>query len=317
MATTLYNKTKQNVDPYQLQFDINASTDITPICQSVTVNNADDLTLVFVDQLTVEEESALDAIIALHVPVEEHFAVTQLPFSRHLDGKLAVHSSSKPEPEGISTYVIWCGCGDDLTQQNEEDSIGGGELLQFSPTTGTSEVVKDVKFDPRHGRVWIHEGYLKFENGGSGDYFMADIMAPPTPLQQSTNLDYVVENDWLKYAPGGAGTGTDGLAGTPVLVPRTFAKDGDWDYDGSTLLPNFAGNGNYKITTTERIIHRYFNKIPTYGTSSTYFSMTSDETAELPVELGYFVRCRAVNVSNTDWHLSIIMEIYRERTFVP
>lgn len=317
MPITIYNKVKAEADPYQLQFDINLSTEIGPICQSVTVDNGDQLTLTFSDALSGAEETALDDVIMLHTPVEQHFAVTQLPFSRHLDGKLAVHSSSKPEPEGSATYAIWAGCGDDVDAVEPADSIGNGELLTFNMTHGTPEVAKDVKFDPRHGRVWIHEAYLKFEDGGVDDYLTADTIAGATPLQQVANLDYIVEDDWVKYSPSGPGTGTHGFAGTPVLMSRTYAKDGDWDFDGTNLTPNFAGTGGYKITAVERIAHRYFNKIPLHGTSATYFTMSSDETAELPVSGGYFVRIHVHNNSNSNWNVSVIMEIFRERTYMP
>lgn len=241
-----------------------------------------------------------------------------LPYSRHLEGKLAVHSSAKPEPVGHSTYAVWAGCGDDLTQEDERLSIGGGELLSFNMTYGTPLVSKDVKFDPRHGRVWIHEAYLKFENGGVQDYLTADIIAPATPLLTGSPLpgsaDYIVEDDWVKYSPGGPGTGTHMLAGMPVLMERPFDKDGDWDYDGVNLTPNFAGTGQYKITAAERVAHRYFNKVPLFGSSTTYFTMSSDETAELPISMGYFIRINVHNASNSNWNLSAIMEIYRERT---
>jgi hypothetical protein len=245
--------------------------------------------------------------------------IEDLPFSRHLENKLAVHASSKPEPEGISTYAIWAGSGDDPSLP-EDESLGAGDLLAFNMTYGNPSEVKDIKFDPRHGRVWIHEAYVKFENGGVADYLTADVMAPATPLQQAVDLNYYVEDGWLKYYTGGSPLPGSppielyGLAGTPVLVERSFSKDGDWDYDGINLTPNFAGNGLYKITTIERPVHRYFNKVPLNGTSATYFTMSSEETAELPVALGYFIRVNVYNNSDSNWSISIIMEIYREKT---
>ena len=240
------------------------------------------------------------------------------PESTTVDGnKIAVHASSKPEPEGGNTYAVWTGAGDNVDAVDPADSIGQGDLLTFNMVYNTPVTTQNVKFDPRHGRVWIHEAYLKFENGGFQDFLTASIIAPPTPLQQAVDLDYVVEGDWVKYSPGGPGTGTHGLAGTPVLMPRTFSMDGDWDYDGVNLTPNFGGTGNYNITANEREAHRYFNKIPMFGSSTTYFSMTSEETAELPVSVGYFLRIEVHNNSNTNWQASVIMEIFRERTAVP
>ena len=240
-----------------------------------------------------------------------------LPYSKHLEGKLAVHASSKPEPTGVETFAVWTGSGDDVTEPDETLSLGAGELLAFNMTYGNAVVTKDVKFDPRHGGVWIHEAYVKFENGGVDDYLTADIIAPATPLQQAANLDLVIADNWVTFAPGGTGTGTHGFGGTPILIPRPFSKDGDWDYDGTNLTPNMSGTGGYKISDIERVVSRYFNKIPLYGTSATYFTMSSEETAELPVSLGFFIRINVHNVSNSNWNISIIMEIYRERTICP
>lgn len=319
----IYNKTKTGgYNLVQLQQEINSDSLIVPSCLEITGTD-NNLLLNFASALgttgSPSEEAQLDSLIANHEPDEEEIGVTQLPFSRHLSGKLAVHSSAKPEPEDTSTYAVWAGSGDDPTL-DVESSLGAGDLLAFNMTFGNAVEIKDIKFDARHGRVWIHEAYVKFENGGIEDYLTADIVAPPTPLQQAIDLNYYIEDGWLKYATGGAGsppTGTHGLAGSPVLVPRPFSKDGDWDYDGANLTPNLTQTGGYKITTIERPVHRYFNKIPLHGSSTTYFTMSSEETAELAVNLGYFIRVNVFNVSNSNWSISMIMELYRERTMNP
>ena len=231
-----------------------------------------------------------------------------------LDGiKLSVHSSPKPFVPGGRSYAIWTGAGDDIGG----NGIGEGPLLHFDCATGTPETTIEVRFLPNEGRVWIHEGYLKFTDAGIGDHVSATVMGEATPLQQAANLDLIIEDNWIKYAPGGPGTGTHGFGGTPVIVPRTFSKDGDWDYDAvqQTLLPNATQTGNAKLSDIERTVHRYINKIPCYGTCSNYFTMSSDETTELPA--GYYLKITAYNVSDTNWNASVIMEIYRERTVDP
>ena len=251
-----------------------------------------------------------------------------------LDGNhLLVHSTPKPTPDGVETFAVWAGAGDKLTKlvgspqvevpTEVHESIGEGELLEFDIKTGTPEVTKDIKFDVRHGRVWVHEAYLKFSGAGFGDAICADVIAPATPVQTAANKDYNIVDGWLIYA--GPGVGTHGLAGAPVLMPRGFSKDGDWDFDGVNLTPNFGPggspdpgpNGGYKITTTERIVHRYINRVPLYGDAANYFTLTSNESAELPINLGYFLRVTVCNGSNTDWQLSALVELYRERTYVP
>jgi hypothetical protein len=245
-----------------------------------------------------------------------------MPYSRHLEGKLAVHSSAKPEPPGSQTYAVWAGSGDDPNAVEAADSLGAGPILTFNMSfeeSGPHIETKDVWFDPRHGRVWIHEAYIKFEDGGVQDYMSADIMAPASPLLTHTvSLDLVVDADgWVTAAPGGAGTGTHGFAGTPSLLPRTYSNDGDWDWDGTNLTPNLTSTGGYRINANEMSVHRYFNKIPLYGTVSNYITMSSEETAELPVSSGYFIRISVHNLSNTNWNMTAIMEIFRERTVDP
>ena len=242
------------------------------------------------------------------------------PLSDIDEKKIAVHPSYKPRVEGKTTYAVWTGAGDDLSQS--PSGLGEGELLDFVMTEQTGSplvkqvVQKKMQFDPVHGRVWLHEGYMSYSDGGAGDYLDSDIIAYATPLQTLANKIVYIEDNWVKYAvPGSPGqVATHGWGGTPVLIPRSYSKDGDWDYDGVNLTPNLAGTGGYKISDIERTVHRYINKIPCYG-SSPFFSMTSDETTELPP--GYYIRINVHNESNTNWHLQVFIEMYRERTYIP
>lgn len=257
------------------------------------------------EELRVENET-----LVFENPVEgwNYLEGDNLPKS-DLDGrKLAVHTSYKPDVPGLTTYAVWTGAGDDI----DNGVVGDGDLLHFDMVPGQATTTKELKFLPSAGRVWIHEAYLKFTDGGEGDYLTSQIVAPATTLQNVANLDLELDGDEIKYAAGGAGTGTHGFAATPVLVPRKFSMDGFWDYDGTNLTPNPAGTGEYKIFQTKQGIHRYVNKIPCYGTCSTYFSMSSDETTELPQP--YYIEVTCHNVSDTTWHASVIAEIYRQQT---
>lgn len=236
-----------------------------------------------------------------------------LPRSNLDNTKLAVHSSPKPDISGLTTYAVWTGAGDDMGTGN----IGDGPLLHFASEVGVAQKTVDVEFHEDHGRVWLHEGYVKFSDAGSGDEMSAGVVANATPLQTSVNLDLVIENNWVKFAPGGPGTGTHGFADASkiALIRRSYSLDGDWDYDGINLTPNAEGTGLFKISDIERVVHRFVNRIPCYGTASNFFTLSSDETTELPKN--YFLRVTQKNVSDTVWHASVILEIYRERTFVP
>ena len=312
MATQTYVKPTNN--PYQvgqLQSEINSDPSIVPSCTEVS-GVGEDLTLTFAAPLSTDEEAALDALILAHIPEPQSVDAVMFPLSE-IDGKkLAVHTSSKPYVPGIKTYAVWTGCGDDVDGTTD---IGDGPLVHLDAEVGTPMKSVDVKFLPEAGRVWIHEGYLMFDGGGEGDHMSADICAEPTPTQFQANIDYIFENNWMKPAPGGPGTGTHGLAANPILVPRTFSKDGWWDFDGTNLSFNAEQKGAYHISDIERTVHRYINRIPCTGSSYGYFTMSSNETTELPA--GYFMRITQHNVSDTSWHASVIMEIYRERTHDP
>ena len=155
----------------------------------------------------------------------------------------------------------------------------------------------------------------------TGDYIIGDIRAEATPLQTSVNKDLEVNgSNWIVFASAGAGTGTHGWADASkiVLIPRTFSKDGDWNFDGVNLTPNASSTGGYKISDIEQIAHRYVNKIPCSGTVP-YFSITSDETSLLPPNYYVRITCKTEDGGNFAqvWGLCVLLEIYRQRTHNP
>ena len=54
------------------------------------------------------------------------------------------------------------------------------------------------------------------------------------------------------------------------------------------------------------------NKVPVYGTSTSYVMLQSADTTLLPP--GYVIRIEAYNVSDTVWKVWMIMTLYREQT---
>lgn len=240
--------------------------------------------------------------------------VTQLFPMSDIGDKIAVHSSPKPIEATNTTYAVWTGAGDDI--ESDPPIIGDGDLLHYSFTPGVASIAKDLKFHPSFGKVWVHEAYVRYSGAGSGDYVTAFVVVPVSQLQPYANLFlYVDADNWVKSVPlDGSITPTHGFAATPYLMPRTFSHDGDWDYDGENLIPNYNGTGGYKISSIERIIHRFVNKIPISG-SNPYFELSSDESAWLPP--GYFLRIVGYNNSNTEWNMDVFVEIYREMTYKP
>jgi hypothetical protein len=267
------------------------------------------------EQLLVDEYSAKGVVQSnigeIKVDINDNF-----PKSKLAGNPIAVHASYRPEIEDGDTFAVWSGAGDDMT-----DDVGGngnGPLLFIQTAIGEPQTVIDIEFNPIYGRVWLHEAYLKFADGGVGDTISSVIVSYPVPLQTVAHLDLVMDGDWIKYSVSGPGTGTHGFADPTkiVLVDRAFQQDGDWNYSPSTgLTPNFEGTGRFKMSDKEQVVHRYVNRVPIYKDCSTYFSMSSDETTELLP--GYFARIVADNNSNTVWTCSVLMELYREVTYSP
>ena len=233
-----------------------------------------------------------------------------------IDGKkLAVHTSYKPEIPEATTYAIWTGAGDDMTAGASGN--GNGPLLQINTAVGVPETSVNIEFNHDiFGRVWIHEAYIKYINGGLGDYVSSEVYAYGVPVQEVENLDLILDGDYIKYSPQGPGTGTHGFADVNkiTVIDRSYSDDGDWNWDEENgLTPNFAGEGAYKISTVDKVVHRFINKIPCLGTSATYFSLSSDETTEL--KKGYYAKLTAHNVSNTEWSVSALMELFRVVTY--
>ena len=222
--------------------------------------------------------------------------------------KLAIHESSRPQISGKFFHTYWSGSGDDMTTP----VIGKGPILTVQTTIDQSETSVDVEFHKDYGDVYLHEGYLMWENAGWGDHIDVEIVAKATPLQQATNLDYTIDAGVkIRAAAGGPGTGTDGLNGDPVWVPNA-AGTGWWDTDGVTATFSVTQTGAYDWYTIEISANRFMNKIPVYGTSTSYVMLQSADTTLLPP--GYVVRIEAYNVSNTAWKVWMIMTLYREQT---
>jgi len=223
-----------------------------------------------------------------------------------IGNKLAIHESSRPSLNGLSFATVWTGAGDDVTNH----IIGGGPLMELTLTPGTLSVSVEAEFDAAFGEVWLHEGYVMWETAGWGDYINNSVFSRPTLLQTSINLDYEIVSNKVKYATGGAGTGTHGFASTPVLVPNVN-KTGYWNYNG-TLTPNLTQTGAYDIYDIEVEVNRFHNKVPLFG-SATAFNMLQSADSSL-VPNNYFLRITAYNMSNTTWKVWFIMTLYRERT---
>jgi len=223
-------------------------------------------------------------------------------------GKHTVHESSRPQISGKIFHTYWTGAGDDMSTP----AIGGGPILEVDVAAGDVTKEVDVQFHKDYGDVYLHEGYIQWENAGWGDCVCVEIHALATPLQQSTNLDYTIDASVkIRAAAGGPGTGTDGLNGDPVWVPNS-AGTGWWDIVGGSAVFSSGQTGAYDWYTISILANRFMNMIPVYGSSSNYVMLQSADTTLLPN--GYIVRVKAINNSATAWKAWMFMTLYREQT---
>ena len=235
----------------------------------------------------------------------------ELPLSEVGD-KLWVHSSSKPQKNGQQFYTCWTGAADDVVN----GILGAGEPFDLETTIDEPVVYKDFFFDPQFGEIYIHEAYLKWMDSSFGDSMTGYIIASPTQLQPFANLDLVltpvIGGNKISYSPSGPGTGTHGFAANPTLVPN-ISGTGDWNYDATNgLAPTFTKDGAYDMYDVVIPVQRFINRIQLHGTCPSYLELDSSDSASLPP--GYGLRVQLNNVSNTAWHVHLIVLIYRERT---
>ena len=258
--------------------------------------------------MSAGEETTVDTIISNHTPSATLINAATLLTSESSGSKLAIHESSRPQISGKFFHTYWTGSGDDMSTP----AIGGGTILNVDVLSTDSTKEVDVQFHKDYGDVYLHEGYIQWENAGWGDCVCVEVVATATPLQQATNLDYTIDASVkIRAASGGPGTGTDGLNGDPVWVPNA-AGTGWWDIVSGAAVFSSGQTGAYDWYTIEIIANRFCNKVPVYGSSSNYVMLQSADTMLLPN--GYLVRIRAENNSSTAWRAWMFMTLYREQT---
>ena len=237
--------------------------------------------------------------------------ITEVELTQRSDSqgnKIAAHVSAKPIINGKAFYATWTGAGDHVTT----GQIAGGDKLTFSFDAGINQVTRVMRFHENNGDAYLFDGYIKWHGATVNDWIDVDICADGTALQQVANLDLIINGDWIEYV--GPGAGTHGFAATPILLPRSYSKDGEWDYSPSTgLIPNFTSTGGFKISTEIKTVHTFINNMPLLDAASDYMKFWSQESTLLPQ--GYYMDMR-VNCpdGDGDLELSATILMYRERT---
>jgi hypothetical protein len=182
-------------------------------------------------------------------------------------------------------------------------------MVELSAQDTTKSV--DMYFgNYKHGElVYIAGGAFQWEGSDFGDLISMIVMASATPTQQSTNLDFNVDGEdrLIATAPG---TGTHGLAGTPVFVPN-YCNKGYWNLTPE-WQPEFVPGmtGMFDWFTVEREAARFVNKLPLFGTETKGMQLSSPETSQLPH--GYFLRVECESGGGNGWKLVGSVMLYRE-----
>jgi hypothetical protein len=320
MATE-FNYTMADVNIAQLQDEIQASS-ITVATDRID-KSGDDIDIHFKADLSAGEETTLDTLTTDHVagpvvaeknPVLVHEVnvetgeVEPVPFVAS-EGRNRVLASTKPVIPGKVLYFHWTGVSDDVSGDNTVVGAGGVCMVELSAQDTTKSV--DMYFgNYKHGElVYIAGGAFQWEGSDFGDLISMIVMASATPTQQSTNLDFNVDGEdrLIATAPG---TGTHGLAGTPVFVPN-YCNKGYWNLTPE-WQPEFVPGmtGMFDWFTVEREAARFVNKLPLFGTETKGMQLSSPETSQLPH--GYFLRVECESGGGNGWKLVGSVMLYRE-----
>ncbi len=263
---------------------------------------------------TTEAIRLLTGVSAAAAMNDEGELLTNMPSLQSEVGKkkLWVHNSAKPEVDGKQFYVQYTGASDDLVN----NIVGGGDptIVVCEPGNPIEEV--RIEFCPEKGDTYIHEAYVMWEGAGWGDSFSVSIHSMPTQLQTIANKDLELENmgagNFIKFAAGGPGTGTHGFAANPVLV-KSVDNLGYWNYNSEDgLLPSMDRTGGFNIFDVDLEVNKFINRVPIFGTSTTYTRIESNDTAWVPP--GYYLKVTTHNLSNNTWHLTLFMTLFREQT---
>lgn len=283
-----------------------------------------DVTVHFKADISAGEETTLDTLTADHVaqPVEaaknpvlmheintETGLVEPVQFSSS-EGRSRVLASTKPVLPGKILYFYWAGVSDDVSDPAKV-GVGNGNPVLIDVEVGDATKKVDLYFgNYSHGElVYIAGGAFQWENTTFGDAISMIVMAAATPTQQSVNLDYNVDGDNRLIATT-PGTGTHGLAGTPVFVPH-YCNKGYWNLTAdfqAEFRP--GGDGMFDWYTVEREAARFVNQLPLFGTETKGLQLSSPETSQLPA--GYFLRICCHNGTGTAWKLTGSVMLYRE-----
>lgn len=322
MATSFqYTKV---VEVRQLTKEIKKST-ISVALDGMELVGDDDLTVDFKADLSAGEETELNDLVSNHVietvpkseprPVLMHEVnvetgdVEPVQFSSS-EGRHRILASTKPVLPGKILYFYWAGVSDDISDPTKV-GVGEGNAIFLDVEAGDTTKSVDLKYGNfSHGElVYIAGGAFQWEDTTFGDAISMVVMASATPTQQSVNLDYNVDGDdrLIATAPG---TGTHGLAGTPVFVPH-YCNKGYWNLTAdfqAEFRP--AADGMFDWYTTEREAARFVNQLPLFGTETKGLQLSSPETSQLPA--GYFLRITCHNGNGTAWKLTGSVMLYRE-----
>lgn len=231
------------------------------------------------------------------------------------DGKPRVLASHKPVIAGKEAYNFFTSTGDD----NENQVLGSGTPLMVQTVVGTAVSQCDLHFSPEIDfmeTVYIFGGALNWEGAGWGDCLSLEIRANSTPVLPDPpaaglglDVDYVVEDERLRYV--GPGSGTHALGGYPVWVPN-FKNQGHFNLDKAAMTPvPVSGTGAFDWYTTEQFVGHYVSDMLIYGSTSNPVIIDATESAPLPQ--GHWLRLRVHNNTDTEFKVWGFMKMYRER----
>lgn len=227
----------------------------------------------------------------------------QLQYS-FLGNNVIYHVWKKGKPTfdfGYENY--YTGKGDDI----ENEIIGAGQPMEIETVASEAESYIDVEFLPND--TYLQGGEAMWRDSQHGDAISIVVISKANILStEGTDLYLSLDGNRIKEDLQNP---THKFINPPVLVDNK-SQQGYWDFDGSNIIANNAGQGRFDILTIEKTVARLVNYVPVSPNSNGYVELETENAWK--IQPGYKFRFIAHNNSGTQWKCNFFLHMFREST---
>jgi hypothetical protein len=235
--------------------------------------------------------------------------------AKHFDGRISVYSTCRP-----------FGCITNFTSYGDNGHlIGQGEEARYHHRVGDNSIeTKYLDFHSIDNQTWVHDAIVSYKDCTFDDIYVS-IVSAVQQYDTASNTNFFLHPVYKTILPA-AGNGNVDISNY-TLKPVQFLKNQQgtkplcfWDatYNGTThqftnLVPKPNGDGNFNLFS-EEISLQYFVRWDLVGTGVVKLN-TNDVD-----RIGHNMRLKFVFETNNthddhDWWVSILIHLFREKTF--